>query len=103
MTINASVKSTEFGLHNLPAEAIDRAIDRFDYLPDGCWQSHYVVARPGGPQIQWTIEGTVYYMYHWRVVYFLQNARIPAQYSLVRSCDNTRCVNPEHRLERGEK
>ena len=97
MTINASVEDTEYGLVNIPDEASDRALNHYDIQRDGCWESHYKVPRP---QIRWSVEGKVYYMYHWRVVYYLLTGIIPEKYSCVRTCMNSWCVNPDHRRQR---
>lgn len=100
MTINASVESTEYGLVNLPDEVSDRALNSFTRLPNGCWESHYNVQTPGGPQLRWTLDNEVYFMYHWRIVYYLQTGVIPEKYSRVRTCTNSQCVNPDHRSQR---
>lgn len=98
--INASVEDTEYGLHNIPDEAIERVLNRIDYQPNGCWDTTYRVRTPGGPQVQWKVDGEVYFMYHWRVLYYLQHGVVPPLYSLRKTCGNERCVNPDHRKPR---
>ena len=96
----ASIRDTRYGLEHMPYEAQERALYRTTSSSDGCLDSTYMTGTPGGPQIQWKVDGEVYFMYHWRVMYYLQNGTIPARYSVFRTCRSERCVNPDHRKPR---
>ena len=98
--VKASIKSTRHGLEGMSNSVADRVIDSIQPGPDGCMISTYTSSTSGGPQIQWRVDGELYFMYHWRIIYYLDTGTIPERYTLFRTCKDAHCVNPDHRKAR---
>lgn len=98
ISVKASVEDTAEGLAVMDAEDQERALAAIVRGPGGCLLSVYRSSTRGGPQVSWVgPDGTYFKMYHWRVVLWLTQGRIPAPRTSRRLCQNERCVNPEHR------
>lgn len=99
--VMASIQTTQYGLENMSSEDVNRVMRSVIPRPGGCLESTYTASTPGGPQIQWRVDGEVHFMYHWRIMYYIYSGEVPKRFTVFRTCRNHKCVNPDHRKARG--
>jgi hypothetical protein len=65
-------------------------------LATGCWNYTGSIINTGYPQICWRENGRKRYKLAHRIIFEQFKGPIPEGREVCHSCDNPRCVNPEH-------
>lgn len=83
----------------VPDHVVTRVMVKVTLGPGDCVSSQYKGTPNGGPQVHWSFEGEHYMMYHWRMYFWATEGYMPDLYTHRRTCENPKCVNPDHRKE----
>lgn len=74
----------------------ERFEDKIFYSPDGCWYWLGHVCKDGYGQITIRTDDNRYTSKAHRIAYQICKGDIPKGMYVLHSCDNPRCVNPDH-------
>ena len=80
----------------IPERVAQRAIEKVDKQPDGCWISQYSIASHGYSQIGWQTGGERHVVLGHRAAWVSANGQVPLGMTIDHTCKVRRCVNPAH-------
>lgn len=80
----------------IPLHIQERFHRRYDFSMVGCWNWTASATKNGYGNIGWMFNGVRNNILAHRMSYELYNGSIPPELVIRHTCDNTRCVNPNH-------